>query len=165
VRTRTSTAALLTAAALVLTPMAGAVAEDSTTTAPGVTKSEVAKAKAKARKLERSTKTRGALVLGGTVTAVDAAAGTLSFTVHGGRYKVLRKQTLTVDVAPDAKVTRDGVVTLAEVLAGDHVVVKAWRFDFTLAEPAPEDTTATVTVTLKAHRVAASAPDAAEDTV
>jgi hypothetical protein len=50
------------------------------------------------------------------------------------------------------------------VLAGD-VVLKAWRFDVTLAEPAPGDTTATVTVTLKAHRVAASGPDAADDSV
>jgi hypothetical protein len=155
----------------VLTPVAGAVADDTATTKPGVAKSEVtkpgvprsevAKARAKARKLERSAKSRGALVLAGTVTAVDAAAGTLSFTVHGGRYKVLRKQSLTVGVAPDAKVTRHGEVTLAEVLAGDHVVVKAWRFDFTLAEPTAEEAGATVTVTMKAHRVAASPRDAA----
>ena len=168
--TRTAAAALACAAALVLAPVSAAVA-DGSTTAPGVAKSEAAKAKAAARKLERAAKSRGAVVLGGTVTAVTPGAdatqpGSLTFTVHGGRYKVLRGTSLTVAVAPTAKVTRDGVVTLAEVLPGDHVVVKSWRYDFVVTTVPGVDGTAapTVTVTMTAHRVAASAPETETET-
>jgi len=170
VRARSATAALVTAVALAVTP-ATAVLADEGAAGPGVgasvkargadkgkVKAAEAKARAKARKLERTATARGALVLGGRVVAVDAATGSLTFTVHGGRYKVLRGTDVTALVSPEAKVTRDGVVTLAEVQVGDHVVVKAWRFDFTLAEVPGADATAapTVTVTMKAHRVGAS---------
>jgi len=164
VRARSATAALVTAVALAVTPATAVLAEDGST-GPGVTKSAEgkakaaeAKARAKARKLDRTAGARGALVLGGRVVAVDTATGSLTFTVRGGRYKVLRGTDVTALVSPEAKVTRDGVVTLAEVQVGDHVVVKAWRFDFTLAEVPGADATAapTVTVTMKAHRVGAS---------
>lgn len=165
-RARTVTLSLVAAAALVLTPMAGAVAEPSSHAGTGVTKSAEAKAKATARKLERAAKARGAVVLGGTVTAVDPATSSLTFTVHGGRYKVLRGTPLSVTVAPTAKITRDGVVTLAEVLVGDHVTVKSWRYDFVVTSvPAAVGTegTVTVTVTATAHRVAASPADTEDD--
>ncbi|HEX7188227.1 MAG TPA: hypothetical protein VF423_08385 [Actinomycetes bacterium] len=169
---RSSSAALLVAAALVLAPAAAAVADDAAT-APGVTKSQVAKAKAQARKLERQAKASGRVVLGGTVKAVvpavapvvatelapavEGTPATLTFTVHGGRYKDLRGTDVTVTVLADAKVTRDGVVDLSAVLAGDHVVVKSRDFDFVV-----DRTTLvpTVTVTATVHRVVANAREA-----
>ena len=173
-RPRTATASLLTAAALALAPVSVAVAEDVAVTKPGTTTSAEAKAKAaakkQARKLEKVAKTRGALVLGGTVTAVATAVtavapavadqlATVTLTVKGGRYKVLRGQAVTVEVLADAKVTRgDADATVADLLVGDHVVVKSWRFDFVLeiAPAARESEAPVVTVVMKAHRVAAS---------
>ena len=157
------------AAALVLAPAAAAVADDAAT-APGVTKSQVAKAKAQARKLEKQAKASGRVVLGGTVKAVvpavapvvatelapavEGTPATLTFTVHGGRYKDLRGTDVTVTVLADAKVTRDGVVDLSAVLVGDHVVVKSRDFDFVV-----DRTTLvpTVTVTATVSRVVANA--------
>ena len=171
---RTSSAALLAAAALVLAPAAGALAAD-TPAGTGVTKSQVAKARAEARKLEKQAKAKGRVVLNGTVKAVTAAVApvaatdtaaavvgadaTLTLTVHGGRYKALRGTDVTVTVRADAKVTRDGVVDLSAVLVGDHVVVKSRDFDFVV------DTTTlvpTVTVTATVGRVVANARDAVE---
>ena len=171
---RTSSAALLTAAALVLAPAVAAVA-DTPATGTGVSKSQLAKARAEARKLEKQAKAKGRVVLGGTVKAVTAAVApvaatettpevlgseaTLTLTVHGGRYKELRGTDVTVTVLPDAKVTRDGVVDLSAVLVGDHVVVKSRDFDFVV-----DKTTAvpTVTVTATVGRVVANARDTAE---
>jgi hypothetical protein len=66
--------------------------------------------------------------LGGGITAVDAAAGTVTFRVHGGKFKALRKTELTVTVADGARVRRNGaVVTLADLVVGDHVRVKGVR--------------------------------------
>ncbi|PPK95926.1 uncharacterized protein DUF4330 [Kineococcus xinjiangensis] len=91
--------------------------------AAGETKKKPAK---KARKAVVS------LRAGGTVTAVDAAAGTLTFTVKGGRNKALRDKPLTVTVAKDAKITRDdAVVELSAVLVGDRVQVKGVKVDAT----------------------------------
>ena len=172
---RSSSAALLTAAALVLAPAAAAVAADSPGTGTGVSKSQLAKARAEARKLERQAKAKGRVVLGGTVKAVTAAvapvaaadlapavegaAATLTLTVHGGRYKELRGTDVTVSVLPDAKVTRDGVVDLSAVLVGDHVVVKSRDFDFVVDRTAAVPT---VTVTATVGRVVANARDAVE---
>ena len=150
---RSAATSLLAAAVLVATPVAGALAADGTDARPGVTKSQQAKAKAVARKLERKADKAKKFVLGGTVKAVDAGASTLTFTVRGGRYKALRKTDVTVTVALDAKVTRDGVVTLAEVLPGDHVVVKAASVDFGSQPGVLVMTVAPV------HRVAASAAE------
>lgn len=161
---RFAATSLLAAAVLLTAPVAGAVAENPTDARPGVTKSAEAKAKAKAkgkakgkekaaeakaRKLEKRADKAKKFVLGGTVQAVDAASSTLTFTAHGGRYKALRGTEVTVSVASDAKVTRDGVVTLAEVQAGDHVVVKAHQVEMTAVD-------ATLVVEATVHRVAAS---------
>lgn len=170
VRARSVSAALLVSAALIAAPSATAFADGSADT--GVTKSAAAKAKAQARKLEREANAKGAVVLGGTVVSVgDNPATTdvvetdsLSLTVHGGRYKPLRGQVVTVTVAPGAKVTKnEGVVTLADVVAGDHAVVKSRDFDFTVAtttDPVTSAVTATVTVTATVNRVAASPAEA-----
>jgi hypothetical protein len=173
---RSASAALLVVAALALAPAAAAVADDGGSTSTGVSKSQLAKARAEARKLERQAKAKGKVVLGGKVTAVTpavapvaatdttaavvAAEATLTFTVHGGRYKDLRGTDVTVTVLADAKVTRDGVVDLSAVLVGDHVVVKSRDFDFVV-----DRTTLvpTVTVTAPVHRVVANARDAVEE--
>jgi hypothetical protein len=173
---RSASAALLVTAALALAPAAAAVADDGGSTSTGVSKSQLAKARAEARRLEKQAKAKGRVVLGGTVKAVTAAVApvagtdttpavegaeaTLTFTVHGGRYKDLRGTDVTVTVLADAKVTRDGVVDLSAVLVGDHVVVKSRDFDFVV-----DRTTLvpTVTVTATVHRVVANARDAVEE--
>jgi hypothetical protein len=177
VSVRSSSAALLVAAALVLAPAAAALAADTPAagSGTGATKSQLAKARAEARKLERQAKAKGRVVLGGTVKAVTSAVApvaatdiapavvgaeaTLTFTVHGGRYKDLRGTDVTVTVLADAKVTRDGVVDLSAVLVGDHVVVKSRDFDFVV-----DRTTVvpSVTVTATVGRVVANARDAVE---
>lgn len=165
-RARTASASLLVAAALVAAPAASALAETSAATRPGVTKSEVAKARAEARRLEAKAHSKRFFVLGGTVTgvsladaAVEGSTSTLTFTVHGGRYKALRGTDVTVTVLPDAKVTRDGVVDLSAVVAGDHVVVKSRDFDFSVDRTTE---TAVVTVTATVSRVAASPAETEE---
>ena len=177
-RARTVAASLLTAAALAVTPLTVAVAY-ATPTAPDVTKSQAAKARAQARKLEKLSRAqarqRGAVVLGGRLTAVVpadptvvGAASTLAFTVHGGRYKPLRGQAVTVAVAPDAKVTRQGVVTLAELVAGDHVVVKSRDFTFSVARSTDAATgveTVTVAATATVSRVVGSPAGSGETVV
>ena len=174
-RARTVSASLLVAVAMIAAP-AVAVAD----TGPGShgggghARSQAAKARAAAHRLEVQARSHRSFVLGGTVTAVQApvvatdvapaAPGTLTFVVHGGRWKVLRGATVTVTVAPDAKVTRGGVVDLTAVLPGDHVVVKSHRVDVT---PVPAVTAAdpvTFTVTAVAHRVAAAPRETAEPT-
>lgn len=162
-RARTVSTSLLIAATLVVAPVTAALADGTTDTRPGVSRSELAKAKAQARQLERAANAHRSFVLGGRATAapvvvVDAdpaTVSTLTLLVHGGRYKALRGQTVTVSVADDAKVTRDGVVTLADVLAGDHVVVKARGVDVRpVLDAAGAVTGFTVTATFT--RVAAS---------
>lgn len=211
-RARTFPAALVTAAALVITPVLPALAgEGDAAGVPSTDKSSVsrdkdarekAKAKAKAKADEHRAKAeerrvkadehrakaearaaakaaakaeakRAAklirnkaddhrvFVLGGEVAAVDAAAGTLTVLVHGGPYKLLRGTEVTVSVDPDAKVTREGEATLADLVVGDHVVVKARTVTLTITA-AVEDGEPTVTVTAVVSRVAAS-PQADED--
>ncbi len=77
--------------------------------AAGHSRSQAAKARAAAHRLEVQARSHRSFVLGGTVTAVQApvvatdvvpaAPGTLTFVVHGGRWKVLRGATVTVTVA------------------------------------------------------------------
>jgi hypothetical protein len=63
--------------------------------------------------------------LGGKVTAVDPEAKTVTFTVHGGRFKALRQTDLTVTVADNARVRRnDAAATLADFQVGDKVRAK-----------------------------------------
>ena len=165
---RSTSAALLATAALVLSPVGAALAADSTDS-PGVTKSEAAKARHQAKKLEARLNSHRSFVLGGTV-ADDAVgsdpAASLTFTVHGGRYKVLRGLTVTVAVDPAAKITRgDAAATLADVATGDHVVVKSHAVDVVATvtgDGAAAVTTFTLTTTV--HRVAASPAEAATET-
>ena len=161
---RVAFAALLVVAGLLVTPAGMAAADSAAEARPGVTKSALAKAKSDARRLDRLADARKNFVLGGRVVSV--AGDRLAFTAHGGRYKTLRGTVVTVTVAADAKITREGSVegvpvVLSAVLVGDHVVVKARAVAFSVvtaaADPlAPTVLTTTVTATATVHRVAAS---------
>lgn len=159
-RARTASATLLVVAALVAAPAAGAVAAG-----PPAGHVSKASAKAIAHKLEHALNAHRSFVLGGKVTAVTVAdltvdptaTSTLTFTVHGGRFKALRGTDLTVTVPTTAKVTRDGVVDLSKVLVGDHVVVRFHQLDLSVVrDPA---TGWTLTGQAVAVRVAASPTD------
>lgn len=94
---------------------------------PTATADQVAKA-AKAAKAAKVKKNLNAFVSAGTVTAVNVAAGTITFTVQGGRDKALRGKPLTVLVTATTKIHRgEAVATLATVLVGDHVNVKGTK--------------------------------------
>jgi hypothetical protein len=68
--------------------------------------------------------------LGGRLTAVDAAAGTATFRVHGGKFKALRGTELTVVLGDGARVWRnDAPATLADFQVGDKVRAKGLRVD------------------------------------
>jgi hypothetical protein len=68
--------------------------------------------------------------LGGRLTAVDAAAGTVTFRVHGGKFKAVRGTELTVVVADGARVRRnEAAATLADFQVGDRVRAKGVRLD------------------------------------
>ncbi|HVE27754.1 MAG TPA: hypothetical protein VNC22_20250 [Sporichthya sp.] len=68
--------------------------------------------------------------LGGSLTAVDAVAGTATFRVHGGKFKALRGTELTVVLADGARVRRnDAAATLADFQVGDKVRAKGLRVD------------------------------------
>lgn len=139
---------------------------------------KAAKAAAKAAKAKKN----GSVVLGGSVVSVTAAvpavaatdttaataavAGTVTFVVHGGRFKDLRGETVTASVADTAKVTRDGEAVLTDLVAGDHVNVKWKRVDFSYTAPAEGVVTSTTPTVLtgEANRVAASPADAATET-
>jgi hypothetical protein len=63
----------------------------------------------------------------GTLAGVDAAAGSITMTVKGGN-KDLRGSTLTLSVAPGARIRRDdNAATLAELQVGDKVAVAGTR--------------------------------------
>jgi hypothetical protein len=67
-------------------------------------------------------------VAAGQLVSVDAAGGTATFLVRGGKDKALRKQQLTVTVVSTTVVRRNGaVVPLADLVAGDHVNVSGLR--------------------------------------
>ena len=79
-------------------------------------------------KVAKIKKNANKFVNAGTVTAVNAAAGTITFTVQGGRDKALRGKPLTVLVTATTKIHRgEAVATLASVLVGDHVNVKGTK--------------------------------------
>ncbi|MDX6300152.1 MAG: hypothetical protein QOF53_1366 [Nocardioidaceae bacterium] len=68
--------------------------------------------------------------LGGRITAVDALAGTVTFRVHGGKFKALRGTELTVSVADGARVRRNhSAATLADFQIGDKVRAKGVQLD------------------------------------
>ncbi|MGQ0631813.1 MAG: hypothetical protein ACT4P1_12285 [Sporichthyaceae bacterium] len=71
-------------------------------------------------------KGKSKFALNGTVVSVAGAQ--LTFTVKGGNPKAVRGTNLTVTVAGDATITRDGkTATLSAVTAGDRVNVKGKR--------------------------------------
>ena len=83
---------------------------------------------------------------GGTVTAVDATAATLTFTVERGVSHALHGQSVTVSVPALARIRRDGATaTLADVVAGDHVRVRGFHTGtgYTVLRVEAEDATAT----------------------
>lgn len=83
---------------------------------------------AKNAKGAKAAKVRTKFVNAGTVTAVNAAAGTITLRVRGGRDKALRGQLLTVTVTATTKIQRnDAAATLASVAVGDHVNVKGTK--------------------------------------
>lgn len=165
-RARAVSVSLFVAAGLILAPVNMALADTATVTHPGVTTSTLAKEKAKARadvrRLEKLTHDKRSFVLGGSVSAVDTTTSTLTFTVHGGRYKALRGTGVTVSVPLTAKITREGAVDgvpvlLSAVLVGDHVVVKSRDFTFTVTTAVVDGASAvTATVIATVNRVAAS---------
>ncbi len=68
--------------------------------------------------------------LGGRLTAVDVEAGTVTFRVHGGKFKAVRGTELTVIVADGARVRRnEAAATLADLQVGDRVRAKGVRQD------------------------------------
>jgi hypothetical protein len=167
---RSASVALLATAALVLSPVGAALAAGSGDH-PAGSKSAEAKARnqakvearQQARKLEARLNSHRSFVLGGTV-ADDAVgsdpAGTLTFIVHGHKYKVLRGSTVTVTVDPAAKITRGGSATLADLVTGDHVTVKSRAVDVVAkVTGAGADAVTSFTLTMTAHRVAASPAD------
>jgi hypothetical protein len=82
----------------------------------------------KGKHKQKGKKAHAKFNLGGRLTAVDAAAGTVTFRVHGGKFKALRGTDLTVTLADGARVRRNGsAATLADLVAGDHVRAKGVR--------------------------------------
>lgn len=81
----------------------------------------------KAQKGKKAKKAPAKFNLGGRLTAVDAAAGTVTFRVQGGKFKSVRGTELTVVVAEDARVRRnDAAATLADFQVGDKVRAKGF---------------------------------------
>lgn len=79
---------------------------------------------------ENGNRRHNKFVRAGTVSAVDATAGTITFIVHGGRDKMMRDKPLTVLVTTTTKIRRNGVdAKLSEVLVGDRVKVKGTKKD------------------------------------
>ncbi len=137
-RTRDVAAAALLALAMAGAGAAPALAQPPTQHAHGRSvAAHTAHTHAKAAKLS--------FALGGALTAVDAAAGTVSFTVQGGHDKTLRGTVVTVKVTDTTKISRDDApATLPDLLSGDHVSVKG----------------ASVNGVRTASRVSADAPEA-----
>jgi hypothetical protein len=71
---------------------------------------------------------RTQFVAAGRLVSVDPAAGTLTFTVHGGRDKALRGHTLTVTVTAATRIRRNATgAALTDLLPGDHLNVKGTK--------------------------------------
>ena len=120
-RTRNVTAAALLALAMAGAGAAPALAQPPTQHPHGRSvAAHTAHMHAKAAKAAKLS-----FALGGTLTAVDAAAGTVSFTVQGGYDKTPRGTVVAVKVTDTTKISRDDApATLSDLLPGDHVSVK-----------------------------------------
>lgn len=127
-RTTHKRVAVITAMVLGLTAPAAVAASAHE---PNVSKKPASAATNKPTKVAKVAKIKknaNKFVNAGTVTAVNAAAGTITFTVQGGRDKALRGNPLTVLVTATTKIHRgEAVATLASVLVGDHVNVKGTK--------------------------------------
>ena len=130
---RMRTLAAATAAALALTAggSAAALAASTDGHARGTTVSAAAKGQGKSQ--GKGKRTKVAVNFGGTVRSVDAAAGTLTVTVKGGRDKAVRGTDVTVTVPAAATVRREATdgtetaISLADVVAGERARVKGVR--------------------------------------
>ena len=125
-------AAVITAIILGLAAPA-AVAANASEPTKGATKATEAKAAHKPEHRAKPTEAKhehNRFVNAGTVTAVDTTAGTITFTVRGGREKSLRGKSLTVVVTASTKIRRhDADAKLVDVIVGDHVNVKGTKKD------------------------------------
>lgn len=84
----------------------------------------------KSKHKQKGEQARAKFNLGGRLTAVDAEAGTVTFRVHGGKFKAVRGTELTVIVADGARVRRnEAAATLADFQVGDRVRAKGVRVD------------------------------------
>ncbi|MEP7054441.1 MAG: hypothetical protein ABI912_04265 [Actinomycetota bacterium] len=123
-------AAAVTALAVSFLLPAAAVA-NATEPNHGTTTSTAAKAKTnhgETKSAEAKHKRHHKLVLAGTVTAVSPTS--ITFTVHGGRYKALRGTSVSAVVTATTKVSRnDADSAIASVKVGDHVNVKTIKTD------------------------------------
>jgi hypothetical protein len=157
VRHRLATAAVLSAA-LVVAPAAAAFAAGT----PGLDARTKAQARVAAHHLEHALNAHRSVVVGGKLVSAtaddplttDVNEGQVVLTVHGGRFKLLRGTDVTVVVDSTAKVTRDGAATLADLVAGDHVVTRLTNVDLSVTKDADGQWVLQGTGTAK--RVAAS---------
>jgi hypothetical protein len=136
---RLAIAAVLSAA-LVVAPAAAAFAAGT----PGLDARTKAQARAAAHRLEHVLNAHRSVVVGGRLVSAtsddplttDLNEGQVVLTVHGGRFKLLRGTDVTVVVDSTAKVTRDGAATLADLVAGDHVVTRLTGVDLSATKDA-----------------------------
>ena len=119
---RTAVAALLAAGIVVPAVTTAAVAFAQPATTATAQKAPKAPKPVKTKKPVRTP-----FAASGTVTAVDAAAGTVTVQAKGGT-KDVRKRTVTVTVASNAKIkVNDKVGTLAAVKPGAKITVTGTR--------------------------------------
>lgn len=83
---------------------------------------------AKKAKAKKAKKVFAKFNLGGTLTAVDVGAGSVTFTVRGGKEKALRGKPVTVLLGENARVLRnDGPATLADFVLNDRIRAKGTK--------------------------------------
>jgi hypothetical protein len=173
-RAASASASLLLGVALVATPVAAALADAPAGHGHGSKAAHAAKEKAtsKARRAEHALGSHRSVVVGGVLVSVAPAVapadgstaatpGSLVLLVHGHKFKALRGTELTVAVSPVARVTRDGAAELADLVAGDHVVVRLTGLDLSVVRGASGGWEITGTAT--AVRVAASPAEGTAD--
>lgn len=96
----------------------------------GKDRADKGKKKQKGKKAKKAKKASSKFNLGGSLTAVDTEAGTVTFRVRGGKFKAVRGTELTVVVGETARVRRnDAAATLADFQVGDKVRAKGSRVD------------------------------------
>jgi hypothetical protein len=82
----------------------------------------------------------------GTLTAADASASTVTFTLQRGTNKKLRGTDVTVSVSADTVIRRDrAAATLTDLAAGDRIAVQGYRTSTTFVATLILDRSATGT--------------------